>query len=92
MTVFILDNQYYQHWCDGCNELHLIPNFNEKIRWTFNDDFDRPTLTPSVRHTWENKCCHYYITNGQINYCGDCTHTLAGKSMPLSPLPDNMHE
>lgn len=32
-------------------------------------------------------CCHYFITEGEIHFCGDCTHSLAGKNLPLPPLP-----
>lgn len=32
--------------------------------------------------------CHYILTAGILNYCGDSTHALAGKSVPLPDLPD----
>jgi hypothetical protein len=31
--------------------------------------------------------CHYILTNGILNFCGDCTHSMAGKSVPLPELP-----
>lgn len=31
--------------------------------------------------------CHYFITAGQIRYCGDCQHALNGQAVPLPPLP-----
>lgn len=31
--------------------------------------------------------CHYILTNGVMNFCGDCTHELSGKSVPLPELP-----
>lgn len=31
--------------------------------------------------------CHYLLTNGILHFCSDCTHDLAGKSVPLPPLP-----
>jgi hypothetical protein len=33
-----------------------------------------------------DECCHYILTAGQLNFCGDCTHALAGKTVPLPPL------
>lgn len=30
--------------------------------------------------------CHYVITSGQIHYQGDCTHSYAGKTVPMVPL------
>lgn len=32
-------------------------------------------------------CCHYIITAGQVAYCGDCTHSLAGKTIAMPDLP-----
>lgn len=32
--------------------------------------------------------CHYILTNGILNFCNDCTHSLSGKSVPLALLPD----
>lgn len=32
-------------------------------------------------------CCHYILTDGILNFCPDCTHALAGKSVPLPDLP-----
>lgn len=33
-------------------------------------------------------CCHYFLTDGQIRFQPDCKHALAGKTVPLPPLPD----
>lgn len=32
--------------------------------------------------------CHYILTAGVLNFCGDSTHALAGKSVPLPSLPE----
>jgi hypothetical protein len=37
-------------------------------------------------------CCHYVLTNGVLNFCGDCTHTLKGQRVPLPRLPDFMRD
>jgi hypothetical protein len=34
--------------------------------------------------------CHYILTAGVLNFCGDCTHELAGKSVPLPRLPTGL--
>lgn len=36
-------------------------------------------------------CCHYFIRDGQIQYCGDCTHDLNGQTVPLPEFPDGGH-
>jgi hypothetical protein len=33
-------------------------------------------------------CCHYIVTRGQINFCRDCTHELAGTTVPMTQLAD----
>ncbi len=60
--------------------------------WEFNGDYDRPTFQPSVLVTWgppENRAkhvCHSFVTEGQIQFLGDCTHALAGQTVPLPPF------
>jgi len=34
--------------------------------------------------------CHYILTAGQLQFCGDCTHAMAGKTVPLPPLPEGL--
>lgn len=31
--------------------------------------------------------CHYILTAGRLNFCGDCTHDLKNRNIPLPPLP-----
>lgn len=74
-------------YCDGCKCCHC---FDE--RWTFNNDFDKPTFSPSllVRRNYgednEKQICHSFVRNGKIQYLGDCTHELAGKTLDLEPF------
>jgi len=95
----------HSHWCEGCGEMHVIPN-----SWRFNGNIDRPTFTPSVKITgvqtvvdergkWTGEwvrgpdgkalpmCCHYIVTDGQVQFCSDCTHGLAGRTRPMPDLP-----
>ena len=79
------------HYCPGCDDMHRLPP-----GWTFNGDLVKPTYSPSFKHTWSEgpkpnrteHCCHYILTDGVLNFCGDCTHALAGQSVPLPPIPD----
>ena len=34
--------------------------------------------------------CHYVLTAGILNFCGDCSHALAGKHVPLPQLPQGL--
>lgn len=63
--------------------------------WTFNGDYERPTFKPSilVKGTdWDGKVpgqgitrtvCHSFVTDGRIQFLGDCTHSLAGQTVDL---------
>lgn len=31
--------------------------------------------------------CHSFVTNGQIQFLGDCSHSLAGQTVPLPAWP-----
>ncbi|MFN3585205.1 DUF6527 family protein [Phenylobacterium sp.] len=39
---------------------------------------------------WGFKCrrCHTFIRNGMVEFLSDCTHALAGQTLPLPDLPD----
>jgi hypothetical protein len=37
-------------------------------------------------------CCHYIITAGQVAYCSDCTHSLAGKTILMPDLPPHLRD
>lgn len=63
-------------------------------RWTWNDDFERPTVTPSIfvnppcaikDHELGPSMhrCHSFVRDGSIQFLGDCTHALAGKTVPI---------
>lgn len=76
-------------------------------KWKFDGDMQCPTFTPSVNirsgrfadpkytvepgETDHSSVCHYFITTGNIQFLGDCTHALAGKTVPLPEIPDGKY-
>ncbi len=92
------------YWCQGCESLHKVwveggpPGSN----WGWNGNVDRPTFTPSVLVTYPanpdadeefkewrtERRCHTFITDGMVQFLGDCTHALAGQTLALPELPD----
>ncbi len=51
-----------------------------------------PPVTPENIDEWKRKpwvqtavkqVCHSYVTDGMIQFLGDCTHALAGQAVPL---------
>lgn len=78
--------------CPGCEADHAI--YTEGYPhpgpcWTFNGDLVKPTFSPSLLVRWdfgekrEPKVCHSFIRGGNIEFLNDCTHSLAGKTVPL---------
>lgn len=61
-------------------------------RWGFNGDLERPTLTPSVLTRFPygldqvQVVCHSFVTDGRIQFLGDCTHALAGQTVDLPEI------
>lgn len=35
-------------------------------------------------------CCHYFVRGKTIEFCGDCTHGLSGRTVGLPPWPEGM--
>jgi hypothetical protein len=93
----------YLHWCQGCKCGHTYNTRREGgPNWTFNQNLEKPSFTPSMRifvpagpygdndeQVPERTLCHYFVTDGQIAYCGDSDHPLKGQTLPLEPIPDN---
>lgn len=76
------------HWCPACELLHPLPD-----SWTFNGDVARPTFAPSFKQTLgDGRVCHYFIVDGEIRYCGDCSHGLAGTTVTLPELPPHLRD
>lgn len=79
--------------CPGCDMLHVVyvasgAGANLPV-WGWNGSMEHPTFTPSVlvRYPWgeerEERVCHSFVTDGRIQFLGDCTHKLAGQTVDL---------
>lgn len=59
--------------------------------WTFNGDLEKPSFTPSVRCWWTGidegervtETCHFYVTDGKVQFLSDSTHAFAGQTHDL---------
>lgn len=68
-------------------------------RWTWNGSYIKPTFSPSVLVTGFKPSddpaefddatkdkpftCHSFVVDGNIQYLNDCSHKLAGRTVPL---------
>lgn len=79
--------------CPGCKEAHMVRVFSSKPEtgWTFNGDFEKPTIRPSILVNGNLECpneprCHSFVTDGMIQFLDDCTHELKGQTVKLEDI------
>lgn len=81
--------------CPGCKNNHAVPYTLQRpppstpVLWFWDENTEQPTIEPSLRiMTADGKGadCHVVITKGVLNYCSDCKHPLAGKSVPMEEV------
>lgn len=64
--------------------------------WQFDGNTERPTFSPSLLCNGNMKPedlhpnttshrCHLFLRAGMVQYLNDCTHSLAGKTIPVEP-------
>lgn len=86
--LLVWPSGYALFWCPACQGAHAI-TVNVQDGWTWNGDFERPTTEPSIR---VSSCkdvtqCHCYLTDGNIRFCADSPHALAGQTVELPVFP-----
>lgn len=75
----------YVFHCPGCNFSHPFevdaPN---GAGWKWNGSMDRPTFTPSLLcNQGTDFVCHSFVTDGKIQFLGDCHHDLKGQTVEI---------
>lgn len=81
--------------CPACKIIH---DFDDS--WKFNGDYYKPTFRPSMlwkphddKSKLTGEVCHSWVTNGKIQFLGDCTHELKGQTVDLLDfLTNNSNE
>lgn len=61
---------------------HYAPGQEGKRCWC---DYNREH--PEDADGFQCMVCHTFITDGMVQFLGDCTHALAGQTLPLPDLP-----
>ena len=79
MKMHKQSENHFVFYCPACECGHGIDS-----GWQFNNDMDKPTISPSILATGEKRC-HSYVKDGRIEFLGDCSHNLAGK---IVEIPD----
>lgn len=86
---------WFKYLCPACNRIEEVPiEGHPSTNWKFSGSEEFPSLTPSVviatfrKTTEDNMRCHSHIHEGKISFDFDCTHELAGKTVPMIPLEE----
>jgi hypothetical protein len=87
----------YYVWCQGCKSAHFFPvSLPHPQHWAFSGTLEKPTFKPSLRHYYthpETKqqitTCHITITDGIVEYHGDCPFDLKGQKLELQNIPED---
>lgn len=78
--------------CPGCNTLHPYRIKGDAIGpiWGYNGSVDKPTFTPSllVNSSRPESRCHLFVTDGRIQYLGDCFHELKNTTIDMVDIPE----
>lgn len=89
-------HEAYTFYCPGCKHNHIYyvrwgaRHVQQGPTWSFNGDMEKPTFSPSLLNTTTmtdperpDKICHLFLTDGMLQFLSDCTHELAGKTVPV---------
>ena len=73
-----------------------LPTLSPSVKETMRLDKDAATdmlylHDSSVRDVGDySYVCHFFIVDGKFNYCGDCSHAMAGmQGVPMLPWENN---
>jgi hypothetical protein len=94
----------YYFYCLGCKELHgfrtKAPPGDGATKiplWTFDGNVEQPSFTPSLRYLRHKGdypgCrphCRTIVTAGKIQFCSDCEHELAGKTLDMPRIEEHL--
>lgn len=82
-TVDANGNQQYWFHCPGCQCDHAFTVGGPW--WTWNGSFESPSFTPSLKCNGNDPklICHSWVTDGRIQFFGDCYHALKNTTVDL---------
>jgi len=90
--------------CPGCERAHEVnirlKNGASGPLWAWNGSLKLPTISPSILVTYNGpdagvagappSRCHSYLRDGMIQFLGDSTHSLSGKTAILPELKEEV--
>ena len=85
---------YYGFQCPGCGYEHAVTVNGKKnsqgASWGWNGSMEAPTFTPSINCNKDEPDvhCHSFVTDGRIQFLGDCFHALKGQTVEIPAWED----
>ena len=77
----------YRFHCPACGCSHWFKTTGGTPQWTWNGDFEKPTIRPSILVRGQH-VCHMMVSDGKIQYLSDCAHPFAGMTVDMVPDED----
>lgn len=80
--------------CPNCGHAHTVPVGGDGNNWTWNGNYEKPTVTPSLKVAYpppfpgakERVLCHFVLTDGILHYQDDFEGPLKGQSVPAKEI------
>lgn len=63
-----------------CTSGHYVPGWSKADCWCSVEE------RTGEKSAFDCFRCHSFVTDGQIQFLGDCTHALAGQTVPLKSV------
>lgn len=73
----------YALWCPACKHAHVLRIVGESPVWSFDGNMTAPDFRPSQVVRTGAHTCHFNVARGILQFLPDCTHELAGKTIPM---------
>ena len=86
--IFSADDGTFWFVCPGCKETHTYHTDRAQGEpcWDTNGSVSFPSFYPSYKRTDFDSICHFFVTDGKIEFVSDSTHALAGKTVELPEI------
>lgn len=74
----------------GWNGSYEQPTFTPSIlTWWGGVDENAVPNEKGIKWNERKYVCHSFVTDGKIQFLGDCTHALAGQTVDLPDIPES---
>lgn len=80
----------FMFYCPGCEIYHSVqvekgPEYAGAPIWSWNGDLEKPTFEPSLLvKIGDDRQCHLFVRDGNIEYLVDSHHELRGQIIALA--------